>query len=83
MDVDDCYSNLANAIVIKATKDYKTAKSTLAKDRNDCVAHSQIKSIKKFFRSNLFGLLTTIDPEYLIDRLDKEAKSIARTSRVV
>lgn len=73
MDIDDCYKNLANAIVIRAADDYLNAKKDYKKDHTDYKARGQITSIRKFFRSNWFGKLTTVDPEYLIDKLDKEA----------
>jgi len=60
----DPYENLANAIVIQAVSDYRMAK----KSRNKRV---QAK-VLRFFHSQWFGVLTEIDPEYLIRRLDEE-----------
>ncbi len=75
MSIDDCYQNLANAIVIKAADDYRKAKQIYLDDAFDFVAQHQIQSIKKFFRSDWFGDLTMIDPEHLIYMLDKEVKN--------
>ena len=55
------YENLANAIVLQAVKDYR-----LSDDE------AELAEIERFFRSDWFGVLTDVDPEYLIRRLRKE-----------
>ena len=55
------YENLANAIVLQAVKDYR-----LTDDE------AELAEIERFFRSGWFGVLTDVDPEYLIRRLRKE-----------
>lgn len=60
----DPYEDLANAIVLQAVSDYRLAK----KSRNE----HRINELLKFFRSQWFGVLTKIDPEYLILKLDEE-----------
>ena len=55
------YENLANAIVLQAVKDYR-----LTDDE------AELAEIESFFRSDWFGVLTDVDPEYLIRRLRKE-----------
>ena len=55
------YENLANAIVLQAVKDYR-----LTDDEAELV------EIERFFRSDWFGVLTDVDPEYLIRKLRKE-----------
>ena len=55
------YENLANAIVLQAVKDYR-----LTDDE------AELAEIERFFRSDWFGVLTEVDPEYLIRRLRKE-----------
>jgi len=57
----DPYENLANAIVLQAVKDYR-----LTDDK------AEIEELERFFRSGWFGVLTKVDPEYLIDKLRKE-----------
>jgi hypothetical protein len=59
----DPYENLANAIIMQAVKDYRNTTSP-----------SEIKSIERFFRSDLFSALTSVDPEFLIKRLREERK---------
>jgi hypothetical protein len=55
------YENQANAIVLQAVKDYR-----LTDDE------AELAEIERFFRSDWFGVLTDVDPEYLIRRLRKE-----------
>ena len=53
------YYDLANAIIKKACEDYKTGKI------NDY-------SFKYFCRSGWFKILTKVDSEYLIKKMEKE-----------
>ena len=59
MDSVEAYQNLANAIIIQACEDYKTG------EIND-------DSFERFCRSEWFSILTKVDPEYLIKKMDKE-----------
>ena len=59
MDNIEAYQNLANAIIIKACQDYKTGKIT---DYN----------FKYFCRSGWFRILTKVNPEYLIKKMEIE-----------
>ncbi len=55
------YENLANAIIIQAVYDYRN--SSYFQTRN---------AIKRFMRSDWFKILTTVDGELLIDKLEQE-----------
>jgi len=55
------YEELANAIVLQAVKDYR-----LTDDEQE------LQEIERFFRSGWFGVLSKVDPEYLITKLRKE-----------
>ena len=68
----DPYQNLANAIVLSAVKDYRDALKRLNKKPNNKLAADERDDIERFFRSGYFAILTEIDPEYLIDRMNKE-----------
>lgn len=59
MDKVEAYQNLANAIIIQACEDYKTGE--ISDD-----------SFERFCRSEWFSVLTKVDPEYLIKKMDKE-----------
>ena len=55
------YEELANAIDLQAVKDYR-----LTDDE------AELAEIERFFRSGWFGVLSKVDPEYLIRNLRKE-----------
>ena len=55
------YERLAHAIIVKAAKDYIKAKSEITRE-----------GIRDFFRSDFFKVLTTLNPEMLIRKLDME-----------
>ena len=69
----DPYEKLANAIVLSAVRDYRSALKRLKRNPKDREALSLKKSILRFFHSRWFSCLTQVDPEYLIKRLEKEA----------
>ena len=58
------YENLANAIILQAVKDYR-----LTDDEQ------QLQEIERFFRSGWFGVLSKVDPEFLIKELLKEKRN--------
>ena len=72
MRSEDPYQNLANAIVLSAVNDYRDALKRLKKKPNNKLAADERDDIERLFRSGYFAILTEIDPEYLIDRLNKE-----------
>ena len=57
------YENLANAIILQAAKDYR-----LTDDEQP------LPEIERFFRSGWFGVLSKVDPEFLIKELRKEKR---------
>ena len=59
----DPYDNLANAVILQAVKDYR-----LTDDKQE------LQKIERFFSSGWFGVLTKVDPEYLITQLRKEKR---------
>ena len=66
-DIPYPYQNLANAIVLQAVADYR-----LTNDPRD------LEEIERFFRSEWFGMLTGIDPKYLISKLRSEKSPAKR-----
>lgn len=68
------YDELANAIVLQAVKDYRDANKKLARGRKNHEAERMRNECLRFFRSRWFSVLTEIDPEFLIRRLDEEAE---------
>ena len=63
------YEDLANAIVIQACIDYQSVMGGSSRK-----AEVRRNSIKEFFNSKLFGLITEIDPNDLIKRLENGKK---------
>ena len=66
MPNDIGYEMLAVAIVVQAYDDYKNALKR--KDRRE------IKSIERFFYSDFYSLLTSIEPSYLINNAKREVR---------
>ena len=60
------YEKLANAIVIQAYYDYKKA----LKRKNKC----EKESIERFFYSEFYMLLTSINPNYLMNNAKREVR---------
>lgn len=60
------YQALANAIVELAVKDYKKALKRHYRFPNSEDYAAEVKSLKQFFRSGWYGMLTDLDGEYLM-----------------
>lgn len=71
-NTEDPYTGLANAIILQAVKDYRDALKKLSRGRANKDAEIKKQEILNFFRSDWFGVLTEIDPEMLIRKLDEE-----------
>ena len=70
--MDTCYTNLANAIIIQAAKDYKKALRCLKKFPRDKEALHTTQDCERFFRSDWFERLTDLNGEVLIEKLHRE-----------
>lgn len=70
---EDPYEKLANAIIIQASKDYMTNLRKKKRNPGSVSAEHDIKECERFFRSDWYQVLTSVDGEYLMDRLRKEA----------
>lgn len=71
----DGYEHLANAIIIQAVKDYRSALKRLRKRPGNRDAMSDTMECERFFRSEWYKSLTGVDGEFLINKLREEAKS--------
>ena len=65
----DPYQNLANAIVAQAAQDYLSALKKLKKNPRNRMAMDEVMQLEKFFHSGWYGVLTGVDPDYLIRKL--------------
>ena len=68
----DPYEKLANAIILSAVRDYRTALKTLKRNPDSRGAMDTAMSVERFFRSGWYGELTSVDGEYLIQKLRDE-----------
>ena len=66
------YENLANAIILQAAKDYRVALKSLTANPRSRTALSDKNEIERFFRSEWFATLTSVDGEMLIRSLQME-----------
>lgn len=66
------YEQLANAIILQAITDYRTPPTDHGKIRDDVMMETARDEIERFIRSDWFGILTSLDPEYLIRLLREE-----------
>lgn len=66
---DEPYQDLANAIVAQAARDYMAALKKLKKNPRNKEAMDSAMELEQFFHSDWYGVLTTVDPDYLIRRL--------------
>ncbi len=67
----DPYEDLANAIIVQAVSDYRTALKAIKKDRR-APGRKTVRECENFFRSKWFGVLTSVDPEYLMRKIREE-----------
>ena len=71
---EDPYERLANAIVLQAVADYRVALKKIKAHPKNREAISEALEIEKFFRSGWYSILTDVDGEYLIRRLQDEIR---------
>ena len=72
----DPYENLANAIIIQACKDFRRAyKRYLRRYRSSDKPDTEFLELESFFRSDWYKTLTSVDGEYLMDRIKKEVSA--------
>ena len=64
--------NLANAIILDAVREYRKACKKYRKSTKSSDALAAKRQCLKFFRSDWFKVLTDIDGEMLISKLDQE-----------
>lgn len=72
----DGYQSLANAVVELAAKDYRKSLKTLKKNPRNRDAMSMAMECERFFKSDRIKALTTVDGEYIMNRLREEARSL-------
>ena len=71
---EDPYEALGNAIILQAVKDYRLTLRKVKKNPRNREAIDEALQIEKFFIGPLFGVITDLDPEFLIDKLQAEIR---------
>ncbi len=68
----DPHEKLANAIIMQAVKDYRTARKKLKKRPTNKDVELMVIDTEKFFRSDWFTALTNVDGRVLLRKLQEE-----------
>ena len=68
----DPYENLACAIILQAVKDYRVARKKLKHYPKNKDAKLMVEDLERFFRSDWYASLTSIDGEMLLTKLKEE-----------
>lgn len=77
-EIEEAYENLANAIIVKAAQDYKTAYSRVMYGRGNRRSEERAEECEDFFLSDWFRELTVIDGEELMMMIRSECKRRAK-----
>jgi len=72
----DPYEQLANAIVLIAAKDYRKALTKLKKRPYYEPAKFTKAEVERFFHSDWYGELTSVDGDYLLKKIRSEVREI-------
>ena len=68
------YERLTNAIILQAASDYRVALKKIKARPKNREAIDEALRIESFFRSDWYQALTSVDGEYLIERLQDEVR---------
>ena len=68
----DPYGNFANAIILQAVKDFRTARIKGKNHPKNKDVKPMVEDCERFFRSGWFGVLTSVDGEMLLRKLQEE-----------
>ena len=68
------WENLANAIVLTAVKDFRTEYKRLLKNPKSKSAAAEVASLIRFFTSEYYSSLTSVDGEFLVRKLKSEVE---------
>ena len=73
----DFYTELANAIIIQAVKDYRKALKTLKRYPRYEPAKAVVAEVEEFFRSEWYRTLTSVDADMLMTKIRREINDCA------
>lgn len=73
------YTAIANAIILQACKDYrKYYRLHLRTYRIGDKPNEKMEEVEKFFRSNWYKTLTSVDGEYVMKRIREDVQASLR-----
>lgn len=72
------YRELANAIIVKAARDYRSALWMLKRDPWNENAERMKRDVESFFRSKWYQSLTELDGEWMLRKLREEVNRCQR-----
>ena len=73
----DFYTDLANAIIIQAVKDYRKALKTLKRYPRNEPAKAVVEEVEEFYRSEWYRTLTSVDADMLMRKIRREINDCA------
>lgn len=68
------WENLANAIVLSAVKDFRTEYKRYLKNPKSKDAANEVAELIRFFTSEYYSSLTSVDGEFLVRELKSEVE---------
>jgi len=71
--MSDPYDSLANAIILQAVKDWRDSVKKLKKRPRFQPAMDMKEECEEFFLSDYYKILSSVDGEWLLNKLKKEA----------
>jgi len=71
--MSDPYESLANAIILQAVKDWRDSVKKLKKRPRFQPAMDMKEECEEFFLSDYYNILSSIDGEWLLNKLKEEA----------
>lgn len=66
------YQLLANAIVLQAARDYRDVLRRWKKNKSDANTNFERKELESFFSSGWFGILSDLDGEVLMQKIQEQ-----------
>ena len=75
---EENYRALADAIILRAVKDFRPAYRRLRRNPNDKKAQDSVREITNFFCSQYFEALTDLDGPALLHRIMREIEKKER-----
>jgi hypothetical protein len=82
ISIEQAYRNLADAIIIQASDDYRNALNGKTYNKKSChTPEGIIKECERFFHSSWYHSLTKIDGDFIIEQLQREHNEKVRKEK--